>query len=293
MISPAELPVDDRPLNALTVDVEDYFHVAALSSAIDRRDWSSLPARVDANTHRLLDLFDAAGVRGTFFVLGWVGQRFPGLVKAIHARGHEVACHGLTHTLIYEQTPEEFRRETMEAKSLLEDLISAPVLGYRAASYSITKESYWAVDLIAEAGFDYDSSIFPVHHDLYGVPDSETKPHRIVTEKGAAIVEFPPTTVEVLGMKLPVGGGGYFRLYPYWITRRLLERINGDRSAFIFYIHPWEIDPEQPRVKARLRSRLRHYLNLGKTESRLCRLLRDFRFGTARGVLEGAGLLRA
>jgi polysaccharide deacetylase family protein (PEP-CTERM system associated) len=279
-------------LNALTVDVEDYYHVAALSSVFSRTDWANVPPRVEDNTRRLLDIFDGAGVRGTFFVLGWVAERFPLLIKDIHQRGHEVASHGLSHTLIYEQTPEEFESETIKSKQILEQLIGAPVWGYRAASYSITKQSLWALDIIVAAGFRYDSSIFPVRHDLYGIPDSRPTPHTLRTGSGAEIVEFPPTTIRLFGNNFPVGGGGYFRLYPYWLTRYLLNRINvADNASFIFYLHPWEIDPDQPRVQASLVSRFRHYLNLHRTEMRLGMLLRDFRFGTVTDVLKSAGFL--
>lgn len=278
-------------LNAFTVDVEDYFHVAALSGSIARKDWESIPPRVEDNTHRLLDIFEQHGAEATFFVLGWVAERFPALIQEIHRRGHEVACHGFSHTLVYEQSPEVFRAETVKAKSILEGLIGEPVVGYRAASYSITKRSLWALDIIAEIGFKYDSSIVPVHHDLYGIPGSEASPHRLATGNGE-LAEFPPTTVRLLGQNVPVGGGGYFRLYPYALTRYLLRRAaNGASQPFIFYLHPWEIDPGQPRVKAGAVSTFRHYLNLDKCEMRLAQLLRDFSFGTVRNVLKGLNLL--
>jgi polysaccharide deacetylase family protein (PEP-CTERM system associated) len=278
-------------LNALTVDVEDYFHVAAFAGDIDAKDWPTLPQRVDDNTRRLLDILDEAGVSATFFVLGWVGERHPQLIREVHRRGHEVACHGFSHKLIYEQTPAEFRAETVRSKKLLEDLISVPVVGYRAASYSVTAASRWAMDIIAEAGFRYDSSIVPVHHDLYGIPSADAAPHRLVTERGSSIVEFPPTTYAVLGRRIPVAGGGYFRLYPYGLTRFFLQRINRlERRPFIFYLHPWEIDPGQPRIRSKLRSRFRHYMNLDKTEPRLRRLLCDFEFDTVHNVIERLGL---
>lgn len=280
------------PLNALTVDVEDYFHVAALSQDIDRKDWANLPARVEGSTQRLLDIFDEADVRATFFVLGWVAEKFPSLIREIHDRGHEVACHGLSHELVYKQAPDEFRSETTRAKQVLEDLISSPVIGYRAASYSITADSLWALDIIAEAGFRYDSSIVPVRHDLYGIPGAEASPHGLVTSNGTELVEFPPSTYGFFGVKVPVGGGGYFRLYPYWMTRFLLRRKNRfEKQPFIFYIHPWEIDVDQPRVDTNFRSRFRHYLNLDKTEARLGRLVREFRFDTVHAVLRELKLL--
>ena len=278
-------------LNAFTVDVEDYFHVAALSDSIQRNEWEGLPPRVEDNTRRLLGILDARNARATFFVLGWVGERFPELVKEIHRRGHEIACHGFSHTLVYEQSPEEFEAETRKSKQLLEDLTGEEVAGYRAASYSITNDSLWALDVIVEAGFKYDSSIFPVRHDLYGIPGSQSTPHRLETKNGE-IVEFPPTTVRLFRQNIPVGGGGYFRLYPYSVTRYLLKRVGRlNTQPFIFYTHPWEIDPAQPRVEASALSKFRHYLNLDKCEMRLNRLLQDFRFGTVRSVLSDLNLL--
>ena len=270
----------------MTVDVEDYFHVAALSEAISRGDWESMNARVDQSTRRLLDLFDETETRATFFVLGWVADRHPALVKEIHQRGHEVACHGYSHRMVYEQTPAEFRAETLRSKALLEDLSGEVVAGYRAASYSITPRSRWALDILVEAGFRYDSSIFPVRHDLYGMPGAPRFPHVLTTDGGAELVEFPPTTARILGQNLPAAGGGYFRLYPYGLSRWLLRRVNErERQPAIFYLHPWEVDPGQPRVEVGWRSRFRHYNNLDKCEARLRQLLGEFRFAPAREVL--------
>ena len=277
--------------NALTVDVEDYFHVSAFSECIDQNDWDSYPLRVEKNTRRLLDLFDLHSVKATFFVLGWVAERTPELVMEIAARGHEVACHGYSHQLVYNQSPGIFREETIRSKTLLEDIIQAPVTGYRAASYSITGRSLWALDIIAGAGFEYDSSIFPVRHDRYGIPDASVYPHRMKTPNGNLLVEFPLSTARIFGLRLPVAGGGYFRLYPYRLTKAGLERINDrENKPFIFYLHPWEIDQEQPRIKASLLSRFRHYNNLGRCESRLQKLMTDFSFTTARRVLHDCGL---
>ena len=278
-------------LNAMTVDVEDYFHVAALASSIDRSRWDEMEYRAEASTRRLLNLFAANDIKATFFILGWVARRSPQLIREIHALGHEVASHGMSHKLVYNQTPEEFRAETVESKALLEDIIGAPVLGYRASTYSITRRSLWALDILVEAGFRYDSSIFPIRHDLYGIPDAPVAPANIRTPKGASIVEFPMSTAPMLGTKLPVSGGGYFRLLPYWLTRAGLRKLNHELSRpFIFYLHPWEVDPEQPRVRTSWKSRLRHYTNLDQTESRLRRLIGEFRFGPARDVLAMGGL---
>lgn len=273
-------------VNAMTVDVEDYFHVSALAEVISRKDWDSMEYRAERNTERLLELFDAARVQATFFVLGWVAERSPGLVRRIHAAGHEIACHGLTHELVYRQTPEVFRDETARSKSILEDAIGERVLGYRAASYSITNASLWALDILCELGFDYDSSIFPIAHDRYGIPGASTRPGPLSTSSGRTLIEFPLSTARAFGMRIPVCGGGYFRLLPYGFTRWALRSINAkDALPFIFYLHPWEIDPGQPRVRASWLSRFRHYTNLDVCEMRLTRLLRDFRFTTVREVL--------
>jgi polysaccharide deacetylase family protein (PEP-CTERM system associated) len=277
--------------NALTVDVEDYFHVSAFAKSIKLSDWDTQPLRVEKNTQRLMDLFDEAQVKATFFVLGWVAERNRSLVCEIAERGHEVACHGYSHQLVYNQTPEVFRDETVRSKALLEDIIQQPVIGYRAASYSITRKSMWALDILAEAGFQYDSSIFPVRHDRYGIPDAEEIPHRLETPQGHSLVEFPLSTAKIFKYRLPVAGGGYFRLYPYSLSKAGLKQINRRQQAFVFYLHPWEIDPEQPRIEAGWFSRFRHYNNLEKCEYRLQRLLTDFEFTTARAVLTSQGLL--
>ena len=279
--------------NALTVDVEDYFHVAALAPNIRRDSWDSRESRVVTNTQKLLAMFEQFDVRGTFFVLGWVAERYPQLVKEISAGGHEIASHGYSHRLVYEQQPKEFREEALRSKTMLEDITGSAVVGYRAASYSIVRESLWALDILAELGFAYDSSIFPVHHDRYGIPDAPRAPHRMTTPNGSSIVEWPLATATVLGYRLPVAGGGYFRLLPYWLSRWGLASINTrERRPFIFYLHPWEVDPEQPRVAASRLSRFRHYTNLGKCEDRLRRLLGEFRFGPAKDGLTQLGLLQ-
>jgi len=278
--------------NALTVDVEDYFHVAALAPNVHRNSWNSRESRVVGNTQKLLAIFDEFDVRGTFFVLGWVAERYPQLVRDIAARGHEIACHGYSHRLVYEQSPEEFYQETQRAKNLLQEITGSAVLGYRAASYSIVRESLWVLDILVELGFVYDSSIFPVRHDRYGIHDAERAPHRMATPTGKSIVEWPLATARILGFRLPVAGGGYFRLFPYGLSRWGLASINRrELRPFVFYLHPWEIDPAQPRVSASWLSRFRHYTNLGKCEERLRRLLAEFRFSTARDGLAQLGLL--
>ncbi|NOZ36832.1 MAG: DUF3473 domain-containing protein [Gammaproteobacteria bacterium] len=279
--------------NALTVDVEDYFQVSAFAKNIDQSDWDKHPLRVEKNTQRLMDIFDEAQVKATFFVLGWVADRNRSLVKEIARRGHEVASHGYSHQLIYNQTAEVFREETIRSKSLLEDIVQQPVRGYRAASYSITGNSLWALDILAEAGFEYDSSIFPVRHDRYGIPDAEEVPHVLKTPAGHSLVEFPLSIAKLLNYKLPIAGGGYFRLYPYALSKAGLNQVNRRQQPFIFYLHPWEIDPQQPRINASLFSRFRHYNNLARCETRLQQLLNDFEFTTAVEVLTSLDLLEA
>jgi polysaccharide deacetylase family protein (PEP-CTERM system associated) len=276
--------------NALTVDVEDYFQVSAFADSVKQKEWDNHPLRVENNTHKLLDMFDEYQTKATFFVLGWVAERQKSLVLEIANRGHEVACHGYSHQLVYNQTPEVFQEETVRAKNILEDIIQQPVKGYRAASYSITEKSLWALDILAESGFVYDSSIFPVRHDRYGMPDTPEHPYVLKTPKGHSIVEFPLSAAKIFKYRLPVAGGGYFRLYPYWLSRMGLSQINRQQKPFIFYLHPWEIDPEQPRISASWFSRFRHYNNLDKCEARLRKLMTDFQFGTTWDVLNTLGL---
>jgi len=286
-----------KRINAFTIDVEDYFQVEAMSAVIARDTWSQREYRCERNVGRLLEMLAERKIHGTFFILGWIAERSPQLVRDIAAAGHEIACHGMSHKLIYKQTPEEFRAETRQSKALLEDLTGKPVQGYRAASFSIVKKSLWALDELIDAGFSYDSSVFPIQHDNYGMPDAALEPYEIVAPSGRKIVEFPMSIVNWGKLKLPVSGGGYFRIFPYWVTRKSLSRINErEQRPFVFYLHPWEIDPGQPRIAASLKSRLRHYTNLSRCEARLGRLLDEFAFAPMREVLSGTpvgGALRA
>jgi polysaccharide deacetylase family protein (PEP-CTERM system associated) len=268
------------PLNALSFDVEDYFQVSAFNDAIDRACWGSHRLRVDRNTRVLLELLAAHDVKATFYTLGWIAERAPELVKAIAGAGHEVASHGYSHQLIYNQTPEEFEEETRRTRAVLEDLAQQPVTSYRAASYSITRDSLWALEILQEQGFTTDSSIFPIRHDRYGLLGGPLQPHYLVLRNGGRLMEFPISTVKCLGLSVPVSGGGYFRLYPYRLSRYLARKVNAEGRPFVFYLHPWEVDPEQPRVEVDALTHFRHYNNLGKCHGRLERLLEDFRFGT-------------
>ena len=269
-------------IHAMTVDVEDYFHVSAFCKDIAPADWDKWPCRVEQNTLKLLDLFEQSNIKCTFFVLGWVAERYPDLIKKLSDQGHEIASHGYSHQLVYTQTPEVFRQETLKSKQILEDITQKPIKGYRAASYSITRKNLWALDILDELGFKWDSSIFPVHHDNYGVPGSPTEPYTIQLASGNKITEFPLTSAKVMGMSIPAAGGGYFRQYPYALSRWLFNRASLNQTKpLIFYLHPWEIDPEQPRVPgASLKSRFRHYTNLHRCYGRLERMISDFDFGT-------------
>lgn len=277
-------------VNALTVDVEDYFHVAAFENCIDPDRWDSYPLRVEANTRRALDLFDETGAKATFFVLGWVAERTPGLVREIIARGHEVASHGYGHRRICHGSAEDFRADVRRSKAALEQLTGTPVTGYRAPTYSITRKTFWALEILVEEGYSFDSSIFPIRHDLYGIPGYERFPHMISTPAGA-IAEFPITTANVrVGWRktaAPVAGGGYLRLFPVWWLKKALKNVNAaEGMPVVLYFHPWELDPAQPRIgDAPLKSRFRHYLNLDKTEGKLRSILADFAFAPMSRVL--------
>lgn len=263
--------------NALTIDVEDYFQVSALASHFPKDVWDRTPCRVERNVERILDMMGQRGARGTFFTLGWIAERYPALVRRIAAEGHEVASHGYAHERASDQSPEAFLADIRLAKMVLEDIADCEVRGYRAPSFSVGLANPWAHGCIEEAGYAYSSSVYPVKHDHYGVPDAPRFPYRV----GDALVEIPITTVRRFGRNWPVGGGGYFRLLPYPMSAWGIRKVNEeDRKPAIFYFHPWEIDPGQPVVReASAKSRFRHYVNLAQTESRLQRLLQDFSWG--------------
>ena len=278
-------------INALTIDVEDYFHVTAFERQVAYGDWDSYPLRVEQNTKRILDMLDQFSVKATFFVLGWVARRCPQLVRSIHDKGHEVACHSHMHQLVYRLTPQQFRNDIVTAKKVLEDICGVAVSGYRAPSYSITARSLWALDILVEEGFTYDSSIFPINHDIYGIPGGKRFPHEIRTGSGV-IREFPISTLSLdFGSwcsRLPIAGGGYLRLFPVSMIRQAIKLINTkEHQPVVMYFHPWEIDPAQPRIRTGLKSRFRHYLNLHCMEHKIRTLLWHFNFGTVREVLAG------
>jgi len=271
--------------NAFTVDVEDYFQVTAFERHIRRDDWSTFESRVARGTYRLLDLLARHNTRATFYVLGWVAERFPELVREIQSAGHELGSHSYWHRLVYHLSPDEFREDLVLSLRILEGITGQAVANYRAPSFSITRRSLWALDILAEHGITCDSSVFPIHHDRYGVPGAQRHIHRLDTPAGP-LWEFPPSVSRVSGVNLPVSGGGYFRLYPLSLTIRCLERINHAGRPFMFYVHPWEVDPGQPRLPAGTRlSRLRHRVNLASTEAKLDRLLARFRFGRVSDVI--------
>ena len=303
--------------NALTIDLEDYFMVSAFESVVKRECWHLHESRIERNTRKVLDILDGAdgntGVKATFFCLGWVGERYPYLIREIDRRGHEIACHSYDHQLVYRMTPEQFREDVSISKRILEDASGKKVIGYRAPSYSITQQSLWALDVLGEEGYRYDSSIFPIHHDRYGIPTAPRFSFLVKLDGNGGnetrvpadfermplwepepgepcddcIVEYPISTVKMMGLNIPISGGGYMRLFPYGVIRKGLLQINtNEKQPFVFYLHPWEFDPEQPRMtNISVLSRFRHYVNLDGTAEKLKRLLGDFKFSSMADVI--------
>ena len=268
----------------MTVDVEDYFQVSAFESHIAKDQWDLLPHRVEKNTQKILDLFAQHNIKATFFTLGWVAERYPNLIKRIVSEGHELACHGYEHIRVTQQTPEQFRADIAKTKKILEELGGQEIKGYRAASYSIGASNLWALDILQEEGFKYSSSIYPVKHDLYGMPDAPRFMYEPIANQ--SFKEIPITTLRFGDKNLPCGGGGFFRFYPYAISKWAFNRVNNnERQAGIFYFHPWEIDPDQPKQSGlNIKTRIRHYLNLNKMENRITQLLTDFNWDTMEKV---------
>jgi polysaccharide deacetylase family protein (PEP-CTERM system associated) len=269
----------------MSVDVEDYFQVEAFAGVISREAWSQYPSRVVDNCNRLLDIFDGYGVKATFFTLGWVADRFPAVVREIQNRGHELACHGFWHRKVDSLTPAQFRADTRQACDAIAQAAAVRVVGYRAPTWSISRRSPWAFEILREEGFEYDSSIYPIRHDLYGTPGASRYPYAHVCQDGQCILEFPPATARIAGMTFPAAGGGYLRILPLAYTSWVFRQFERERQPLVLYIHPWEIDPEQPRIRGPLKSRFRHYTNLRRTEERLGALMQRYRFGPFRDHL--------
>ena len=281
----------DKPggilVHGLSFDIEEHFQVAAFDCAARRRHWDSQQSRVERNTHLILELLADRGVKATMFILGWVAERKPGLVKRILECGHEVGSHGYAHELITVQSPQIFREDVRRAKQILENITGQPVCGYRAPTFSITKETEWALPVLIEEGYQYDSSIVPIVHDYYGIPGANPTIHKIQTSSGF-IWELPPSTYSLGVMTLPIAGGGYFRLFPYPILRKFLRKVEKKGQPLIMYLHPWELDPDQPRMNGSFFSQFRHYLNLDKVQGRLSQLLMDFSFGQMKNLIPGS-----
>jgi len=272
----------------LSVDVEDYFQVEAFAGSVSRGSWKQWPSRVAANTQRVLDLFDEYNAKATFFFVGWVAEQFPQLVREVQSRGHELACHSYWHRTVYSLSPDEFRADTRQAKRVIEDAAGAAVRGYRAPSWSITKSCLWALDILAEEGFTYDSSIYPIHHDLYGVPGAKRFPYTHACGNGLELREFPPATLRLAGTNFPVAGGGYLRIFPSAFTEHAFRTFEKNyRERVVVYLHPWELDPDQPRIHGPLKSRLRHYTSLRRMENKLSAILSRHKFQRFSDVLGG------
>jgi len=287
-----------RPMHCLSFDVEEHFQVSAFWSEARRQQWDRYESRVEDNTRKLVELLAQHGTKATFFVLGWVAERHPDLVKLLVGQGHEIASHGYGHELVTTQSQERFRDDVRRAKCILEDLIGSPIFGYRAPSFSITDETQWALSILVEEGYGYDSSMY----DRFYRSENPRRKNGIVHIDTSAgrIWEISPSTLNVCGFQVPVAGGGYFRLFPYATSKTFLQRLEKQGAKLVMYLHPWEIDPEQPRMDGPWISQIRHYLNLQKTEERLSRLLTDFRFGPMKDIVcsvsamdQGKGLLAA
>ena len=275
--------------NALSIDLEEYFQIHALSGLIDPVSWTGFPSYVEENTVRILDLLEEQQIKTTFFCLGWIARHHKDVIRRIHGMGHEIASHGYAHQVIYSQNREDFRQDVSNAKDVLEDIIGEPVIGYRAPTYSITDKTIWALEILEDLGFRYDSSIFPIYHDNYGIPDAPRFPYRI---PGSSLVEFPISTLKLGAINIPIAGGGYFRLLPYLLTRLGLKALSSHKRPFVFYIHPWELNPDTPRVEGMdLLSRFRTYVGIRRSFDRFSRLLRDFPFAPLKVVLSELGLL--
>lgn len=273
-------------INALTFDVEDYYQVEAFKKYISFNEWPHYPNRVVANTQKILDILDERHVKGTFFILGWIAERYPEMVKQIVNTGHEIATHGYAHTMVYKQTREDFEQDLVRSLEVLESLSGTKIIGYRAPTYSIVQESLWAFDILLKYNIRYDSSIFPITHDRYGIPDGKRFPHQISRKTGKIIIEFPLSTLRFWKWNFPIAGGGYMRILPYWVLKAGFKQLNRCHRPGIIYLHPWELDPEQPRIpNIPYSTKFRHYTNLHTTADKLRKLIRDFEFSPIKDVL--------
>lgn len=277
--------------NAMTVDVEDWFHVSGFRNVIDPKDWENQESRIIPNVCTTLKLFENYSVKGTFFVLGWIAERYPEIVLTIKKYGHEIGSHSYGHKLVYEMSKEEFAEDLDLSISILEDIIKEKVRAYRAPSYSITRDSLWALEILSERGIRYDSSIFPIKHDRYGMTGIPRFPFRLDFTNGRQLVEFPLSTMHLYGRNMPIAGGGYLRLFPFWYIKSGIRNLNKRNKPVIIYFHPWELDPNQPRIDARFLSRVRHYSNLEITEDRLRTLLSEFNFTSMGEVTEACQIM--
>lgn len=271
-------------VHCLSFDVEEHFQVSAFETPLRRQNWGHYESRVERNTDKILEFIECRGVRATFFILGWVAERCPRLVRRIASGGHEIASHGYSHELVTSQSPQRFREDIRKTKAMLESLTGQLVFGYRAPSFSITKDSLWALSILSEEGYAYDTSIVPIFHDRYGMPKAPSVVHQVRTESGI-IWEIPPSTVSICGVRIPIGGGGYFRIFPYGLFRALFRKAEVTDAPLVTYFHPWEVDPDQPRMEGSWLSRFRHYTNLHRTQERLSRFLTDFAFAPIKEVI--------
>ncbi len=272
-------------INAMTVDLEDWHHSI---DSIPFSDWDKYESRVEVNTHKILDLFNKEKISATFFILGYIAEKYPALVKEIASLGHEIATHGNAHQLVYRQSPQEFREDLKRAIGVIENISQQKILGYRAPYWTITKESYWALDILLEEGLKYDSSIFPMKTYLYGIPDAPLYPYIVKENNGNKLIEFPPSVITFMGVKIPVGGGFYMRLLPSWLIRAGFKKINKEAHSTIVYIHPPEFDPQKPRLKLPLMERILHYYNLDVMEGKIKSLVSEFKFGTVKELLNSS-----
>lgn len=272
-------------INALTIDVEDWFHASVFNHKISEKEWNKCQSRVTNNVKKILGILQHKNVKATFFILGWVAEKHPEIVELIQSYGHELSTHGYAHKLIYKQTPQEFKTDVKASIEIIESISGTKVIGYRAPSYSIIYETFWAYEVIGELGIKYDSSIFPIKHDIYGVPFAPRFPYKIALDHGMEIYEFPLSTIKIFGKNFPIAGGGYFRLFPYWFIKMGIKKLNNSGKPVIIYFHPWELDPFFPRMKLGVTKNLRTYCNLMLTEQKLKWLINDFKFAPVSEVL--------